>query len=207
MTQLGAATRSGPGWHSILLGVEPEKHEVFVNETADTRNYDYKTFLWRAKNEFGLRTMTTFSYRHDWFAESLLEADAADYAKFQSEEDSTVLLEAELKNNDYELIFFQLKDVDLTGHRTGFDKDNPFYVSAIERVDSQIKRCLDAIAARENRDQEEWLIVVTSDHGGGGIDYFSHGDYSRLDRRILLTISGDGIRPGHIGADCNNTVS
>ena len=51
------------------------------------------------------------------------------------------------------------------------------------------------------------MIVVTSDHGGGGKSYTNHGAYNRKDRRILLTIAGDGIRAGHIDADCEANVS
>ena len=86
--------------------MEPEKHEVISNEVADSRNYDYKTFLWRAKNDFGLKSMTTYSYPHGWFGDSLLEADATDLSIFQTEEESTVMLESELANNDWDVTFF-----------------------------------------------------------------------------------------------------
>ena len=96
-----------------------------------------------------------------------------------------------MKDSDYQVIFWQFKKVDITGHRSGFSKDNPEYINAIQTVDSQIKRVLETIESRISRDEEDWMIVVTSDHGGGGIGYTDHGDYGRKDRRILLTISGD----------------
>ena len=64
-----------------------------------------------------------------------------------------------------------------------------------------------AIESRSNRENEEWLIAITSDHGGGGLNYKSHGNYEELDRKILLILSGDGIRAGYIGADCDTKVS
>ena len=45
-TQLSAATSSGPGWMSILTGVEPSKHGVYSNGDYSNRNSDYSTFLW-----------------------------------------------------------------------------------------------------------------------------------------------------------------
>ena len=75
--QRGGPSRSGPGWHSFMTGVGTEKHGVINNESVgQDRNRDYKTFLWYAKNEYGIKTMTTFSYHKDWFEDVLIENDA-----------------------------------------------------------------------------------------------------------------------------------
>ena len=48
---------------------------------------------------------------------------------------------------------------------------------------------------------------MTADHGGGGFSDYQHGDYSELDRKIVLILSGDNLKPGHIAADCGTKVS
>ena len=62
-----------------MTGVEPLKHGVYSNDTPTKyRNFDYKTFLWHAKNDYDLSTMTTFSYGAEWYTTSLIEPDGVD---------------------------------------------------------------------------------------------------------------------------------
>ena len=60
-------------------------------------------------------------------------------------------------------------------------------MEAVEKIDAYIKRVLDTIDSRPERDNEEWLIVMTADHAGGwkdgvGNNNFNHGDFTRSDR-------------------------
>jgi len=48
----------------------------------------------------------------------------------------------------------------------------PGYRHAIEQVDAHIGRVVEALSTRKDPAGEDWLIVVTSDHGGKG---FKHG--------------------------------
>ena len=88
MTQMTAVTATAPGWHSILLGVEAEKHNVIMNGEGwigsnwfqkNGRGTDFKTFLWHAKNEYDLKTMSTLPPIVTWYAE-LTEEGACDIA-------------------------------------------------------------------------------------------------------------------------------
>ena len=107
MTQYSGVAKSGPGWHSILTGVEPHKHGVKSNFLPTKyRDFDYKTFLWHAKNDYDLSTMTTFSYGSTWYTTSLIEPDGVDKWIRQSEEESTVMLEKDLLEEDYRVIFY-----------------------------------------------------------------------------------------------------
>jgi len=62
--------------------------------------------------------------------------------------------------------------IDGTGHSLGFGSDVPEYRTAISIVDGQVGRLLSAIERRKAavRDaglaEEDWLVVVTTDHGG-----------------------------------------
>ena len=49
--------------------------------------------------------MAAYAYSKSWFKESLLESDATDYNEYQKDEESTVTLEYELINSDYQVIF------------------------------------------------------------------------------------------------------
>ena len=73
-------------------------------------------------------------------------------------------------------------------------------------VDAIVQRVLTTIEARPTRQDEEWLIVVTADHGGNSFD-LQHGDLNEECRVIFLIFSGDGIKKGEIPPDCETQVS
>ena len=97
-----------------------------------------------------------------------------------------------LLEEDFDVHFIHLDDVDHAGHATGFDPDNPAYIEAVESVDEDVGALVDAILARPTVTGEDWLIVFTTDHGGAGT---SHGALDRANRRIPLQITGAGVRP------------
>ena len=81
MTHDSILTNSGPGWRSILTGVNREKHGNFDNNHFFTVNSDYKSFLWHARVEYGLRTLVMLNLNaSDWedFLNSLFETDSTD---------------------------------------------------------------------------------------------------------------------------------
>ena len=55
---------------------------------------------------------------------------------------------------------------------------------------------MDAIEARASRQEEEWLVILTTDHSGRWIDheYFYSGPESR---KIWLIIMGDGLKKNY----------
>jgi len=52
--------------------------------------------------------------------------------------------------------------VDIVGHANGLGRDVPEYIKAIEHVDSSIAHLLEAL----NLEQDDWLVAVTTNHGG-----------------------------------------
>ncbi|CAL1127466.1 unnamed protein product, partial [Cladocopium goreaui] len=56
--------------------------------------------------------------------------------------------------------------VDLAGHLYGFSLDVPQYMDSIEHFDKCLGQLLDAVA---KRDSEDWLLAITTDHGGGAV--------------------------------------
>lgn len=65
---------------------------------------------------------------------------------------------------------------------------------------------MDAIESRSTRQEEEWLIAVTTDHGGSN-NSRDHGAWYETDRHIFLILSGDGLKSGEIPPDCETNVS
>ena len=60
---------------------------------------------------------------------------------------------------------------DTNGHTTGFSNDNGHYVNCVRNADLYLYQIIQEIDRREAEENEEWLIVVTTDHGGSGRDH------------------------------------
>jgi arylsulfatase A-like enzyme len=61
------------------------------------------------------------------------------------------------------------------------------YLNAISHVDSHIGELLRAMKARPQFTDEDWLVLVCTDHGGRGN---SHGGDSDAERKIWLIAQG-----------------
>ena len=197
-------TFSGPNWSTIMSGVSIDKHRVRSNnyKDSDIRNWpDFFTYLEK--------------HNPDWITARLLTWDAfrnnqptgADHDLFhdyrrggdQQMIDQAVRLLAgadpEIRQ-DPDALFVYQADVDVVGHDTGFGPQSKPYMQAVAVADKQVGQLLDAIAARPNRAQEQWLILVVSDHGGS-MDRRHHGNTP--ERRIIpFIVAGEAAAPGRI---------
>ena len=193
-TQLEAPTKSGPGWASVLTGVDANKHGVVANEGYEGRNPAFPTFVARAQSEAAVRSAVGASWIH---VHSLIEDDATNIEWWAPDDPLSDWLAERIVTGPEELFFVHFDDVDHAGHASGFSPENAAYLAEVEDVDRQIGKLLRAIDERSNRRDERWLIAVTTDHGGEGTD---HGALDAANRTIFVILSGDGISPGELGA-------
>ena len=97
---------------------------------------------------------------------------------------------------DVDLTFVHLSQCDAAGHAGDYASEP--YRASIEAADALIGELLDAIDARATRREEQWLVIVTTDHGGRS-DAGEHADNTDpLVRTIPLIVSADGILPNRI---------
>lgn len=57
---------------------------------------------------------------------------------------------------------------DTNGHTTGFGNQNPDYVNSVRNANIYLYQLLRIVEEREANMNEEWLVLVTADHGGNG---------------------------------------
>ena len=95
-----------------------------------------------------------------------------------------------LRSGLYQVHFTHLDDVDGAGHGYGYYAHVPEYVEAVERADALIGEMFEAVLQRADVADEEWLIIVTSDHGGQG---YSHGCMDADCQTIPLIIAGPSV--------------
>jgi len=77
-----------------------------------------------------------------------------------------------ITNEDYTFILADFSGMLAAGKNGGFKADNAAYISALTSIDGYIGEFLTAIDARENIYYEDWLVILTSNHGGTADGHF-----------------------------------
>ena len=85
--------------------------------------------------------------------------------------------------------------IDTNGHTTGFGNTNPHYVNCIRNADAYLYTILKAVEQREEDYNEDWLVIVTADHGGSGR---GHG-LQIYEHRTIWVASNKSIDPSYFG--------
>jgi len=195
-------TISGPSWSDIMCGVWEQKHGVTGNDYSGSKFNDYPYFVKRAKEVLPdlyavqvAEWSALYNYVYnDGFDEKIKTAcDAC-----MDETNNTAELAcAELSNDNLDCMFLYFDQVDVTGHTTGFSKANNKYIQAIEYVDAKVNVALNCLRNRPNYVNEDWLILLITDHGGLGL---GHGGGTKDERKIWWIASGDAVEHGENNA-------
>jgi predicted AlkP superfamily pyrophosphatase or phosphodiesterase len=196
--QTGRPTVSGPGWSSLLTGVWPARHGVTDNSFRGKRYDLYPDFLTRIEQV--RPALNTFA-AIDWLplgADSVggpVIGDAPDakfvvdgYALTWPGADSAVVAASveQLRTGDPDALFVYLGNPDETSHEHHSIGDE--YRESIALADRHVGMLLDAVRARPSYADEDWLILVSTDHGrraDGG-----HGGDSPEESTIFYIASG-----------------
>jgi hypothetical protein len=107
------------------------------------------------------------------------------YYKFELDSELHSNLIERIKSDD-DFIFGIYENPDSNGHGTGFDDKNYRYVSGICNFDRLSYVLLDEIKRRPSYEEEDWLVLIASDHGGHSI---RHGTQKIEDRTTFLALS------------------
>lgn len=70
-----------------------------------------------------------------------------------------------------DLIIANFNGANKAGLAYGFDANVPQYRTAVLQLDTYIGQLLDGIKARKDYAKEDWLVIITSTHGGEGKTY------------------------------------
>ena len=82
-----------------------------------------------------------------------------------------------------DFIFTIFEYCDYYGHTYGFWNNTPEYQYAFEKSNETGKALIDAVKARPGYETEDWLILITSDHGG----YVrGHGGDTLMERMMFI---------------------
>jgi predicted AlkP superfamily pyrophosphatase or phosphodiesterase len=197
-------TVSGPAWSSLLLGVGPDKHGVVNNEFTGKRYGQYPDFLTRIETvrpELGTfavadwkplvsasDSLPTISDRID--VKHVLDGYEAGWD--EGDAASVDLAVEHLSRAHPDAMFVYLGAPDEVSHQTGSIGEE--YREAIARADARVGRLVEAVRARPTFDDEDWLVLVSTDHGRraeGG-----HGGDTPEEQTIFYVASGPSASRG-----------
>lgn len=190
-------TSTAPGWCSILTGEWADKTGVTKNDV--TKKTEPKTLLTSLVEDgkiddslFVTRWAGHFSRRNATYLDEMDYCEekglAVTFNKCGNDEESLEYTKEAISQKDCaDFIFVIYEPTDSTGHDYGFSYNNPKYKEAFKTADSYGYETLKAIRERENYENEDWLVIVTSDHGGFGGE---HGDES-IQERMTFTVVSD----------------
>jgi len=191
-TETQQATSSGPAWSSILTGVWVNKHGVADNSFTEPNYFDYPHFFRRIREKCPEAFLSSIV---NWKPINEKILSDADYQATGNDEEVAKLAVKHILSEDPRVLFLQFDEVDGAGHQFGYDAGNPDYLAAISVVDKQIGMVLVAISKRPKADSEDWLTIVTADHGG---KEKSHGGQSPEERTVFFIVCGGEVVKGEI---------
>ncbi|MES2519143.1 MAG: alkaline phosphatase family protein [Bacteroidota bacterium] len=199
-------TISAVGYNSLLTGTWVNKHNVWGNDIT-APNYHYWNVFRYLKNEFPAKKTAIFSTWEDnrtkligsasKAADNLLpdfvfdgyELDTLKFphdknGHFYNKIDDFVIANActTLKKDAPDLSWIYLEYTDEMGHRHG---DSPDFLNALNKLDSQIGKLGETIRYREKKFNEEWLVIITTDHGRDTFGYH-HGGQTNRERNTWM---------------------
>lgn len=207
-------TISAVGYNSLLTGTWVNKHNVWDNDIEDP-NYHYKTIFSIAeeyKPELQTAIFSTWTdnrtklvgeglpqtksikldYHFDGLEIDTIQYPHDDHSDYIHRIDELVADEAAryVTEKGPDLSWVYLQYTDDMGHRHG---DSEKFYDAIRMADKQVGRIWDAIKEREKKFDEDWLIVITTDHGRDSTSGKHHGGQSPRERLTWIYTNADDL--------------
>jgi len=220
--------RTSPGWAAVVTGLNTAKHLVKDNGHSNQLIFSSVTqefpTMFKSAQQHGLKTAAggvgafLTSYDGDNIYTGILDYECGydnhgprvdptqetscnlDYRKTYNNEDSKrdkkllSWLKKIILTTDTDLVMGVFDRVDEAGHAHGF-YSNKDYLRAIAIVDKQVKSLIEATSSTG----DEWLYIVTSDHGGHRVLF--HGAHDRRYNEdevvpfIIATSTGIALNP------------
>lgn len=189
-------TTTAPGWAAILTGGWSDYSGV--GHSSDPLNLGVDTWLEMAAEQ-GYHCGFISSWKEHFEYAYAADVNEAVYKNMnpiyiQTHDDESILdiVTRSFGEYDQDVIFAIFEGPDEAGHTFGYGSDIPEYENAIREVDEMTYNILNEIENRESYDEEDWLILITTDHGGkekthGGQSVEERGTWLVSNRKIEVT--------------------
>ncbi|MGA7203497.1 MAG: alkaline phosphatase family protein [Specibacter sp.] len=196
-------TVSGPVWSTVATGVYMDRHRMVGNSVHPPEMAGFPDFTARVRESRPeLETMIAASWfplasevecgpifsSLGWVNDVDPERENNSKSWQQADDEVADYAATRLSTEDLAVsfVYFGEGDVEAHNHGTG-----PGYTACIERCDARLGRLLNAIETRPTRADEDWCVIVVTDHGH--LDQGGHGGESDEERTAWMVASGTGL--------------
>ena len=209
-------TISAPGYMSLITGTWANKHNVYKNYGISP-DYHYWNLFRLARSQKPDLQLAIFSSwtdnrtillgegladAGDWHFDVVVDGLDKDEARFPSlpmdahiaDVDDAVSRDAArlIESEGPDLSWVYLQYTDDVGHEHG---DSPELDQAVVDMDARLSLVWSAVQDRQKAFDEEWLVIVTTDHGRDALTGRSHGAQSKRERTIWIATNSQRLTP------------
>lgn len=173
-------TSTGPGFATILTGkwgyengvmsngvIMPATSETFLRKYAKLGKKTSFTATWDEHFTEVFKNEVDNPVENHLFNNSTNEIDTHNFNK-------------KAIKDGRDIVFTIYETPDNVGHNSEYGNHNSFYTKAVRDSDNFAYDLVETVNAREN---EDWLIIITTDHGG---NVKSHGKQTLFERTIWI---------------------
>ena len=210
-------TISAPGYMSLVTGTWANKHNVYKNYgiSPDYRYWNLFRLARSEKPELRLAIFSTWTDNRtillgeglaeagDWRFDAVVDGLEKDEARFPSQPldahiadiDDAVSRDAArlIESEGPDLSWVYLQYTDDVAHEHG---DSPELDRAVIDMDARLSLIWSAVQARQEVFGEDWLIIVTTDHGRDAETGRDHGGQSERERTTWIVTNSQRLTPG-----------
>ena len=215
-TPAESPTVSATGYMSLLTGTWADKHGVMENYDLSP-NYSYWDIFRLAKNanpKLKTGLYSTWTDNRTVLLGNGQEAaggEKLDYVVDGFEKDKSLfseLTESErikridekvadaaainIREQGPDLAWVYLQYTDDVGHDFG---DSPEMDAAVAWIDDQVAKIWNAVESRQQSGQEDWLVIVTTDHGRDEATGREHGEQTERERTTWIVTNSQRLQP------------
>ena len=182
-------TFSGPGWTTLLTGTWLDRHSVSGND--DKLRSKAASLFKRIDESAPTRhtaSIVSWNTINDHFADDLAAGHIEQAARCDGDDQCVVQKTVEaLRSGNFDFIFTHIDQPDRVGHERGFSTD---YQDSIHAVDEQIQEIMGFLDHRRfTHPDENWLVIVTTDHGRRLPDGRDHGGQTQEEKTTFIGIN------------------
>lgn len=184
-------TSSGPSWSTLLTGVWVDQHGIPSNNNLPINPEVDSIFEYVDDNIEDAKIASIINWspiNTGHFAREMGFLDQPAMVDFEanglSDDDVAATVADLVLTESPDFTFVHLDNVDGVGHSVGFSEA---YNEALTAADGQVEVILDAVEQRTaaNTD-EDWLVLVSTDHGRNPTSGTDHGGQSDSERRTFI---------------------
>ncbi|HOZ98460.1 MAG TPA: DUF4983 domain-containing protein [Niabella sp.] len=150
------------GWATLLTGVAPEKHGV-ISEVSTNNFTQYPTIFSRLKTaSAALRTVAIGSSSA---LTGTIAAAASEKKLVANDAAVKDAILAELNTGNPDFLVAQFSGVETAGQEGGYLASSEAYKTAVLTIDTYVGAIANALNARANAPNEDWMLLITSAKG------------------------------------------